>query len=384
MLRGHQVVLVLGTRPEAIKLAPVACALDARGADVRLYVTGQHPGLRLAEHGLGGFAMTRLDCPGQPDPNEHVALVADALAQMWSIRPPRLVLVQGDTSSALGGARAALSAAVAFGHVEAGLRSHDPAQPWPEEGYRREIDRGAALLFAPTTGNAANLRGEGCGGEIHVTGNSGVDALVATIGAAPREARRRNRRGLRLLVTCHRRENWGAGIVALAAALRQIGAAGTAEAEVVLPPNPVVAADLANALGGASGVRLVAPMGHSAMIAAMRRCDLLVSDSGGMQEEAAQLGVPLLVLRTKTERPEAIANGNALLVGTDRAAIVAAIERLAADRAQLAAMARPAMLFGDGRAGPRIAELALAWLDRQRTWSAASPGLIDKQADSAA
>ena len=344
-----------------------------RGVPVCLHSTGQHPGLDLADHGLGGVPATRLGCAGRRDPIDHVDDVSRALEGRWRRGAPDLVVVQGDTSSALGGARAAHRCGIALAHVEAGLRSFDPSSPWPEEQFRVEIDRLSDLLFAPTASAAANLHREGCEGTLHVTGNSGIDALLATLDTMPRHRRRRPSRGpLQLLVTCHRRENWGTGLVSLALALIELARRGAAEIDVVLHPNPQVAQAMFALLSDEPHVRLVAPLGHGAMIDAMRRADLILSDSGGVQEEAPALGVPLLVLRDATERPEGVAAGNALLVGTDTASVVAAVSRLAADRAALAVMAIPRFPFGDGHSAPRIAALALAWLD-DRTHEQRSP-----------
>ena len=274
-------------------------------------------------------------------------------------------MVQGDTSSALGGARAATRLGLPLAHVEAGLRSFDPSAPWPEEQFRVEIDRLSDLLFAPTTGAAANLHREGCAGTLHVTGNSGIDALLAQLGRMPRYRRVAPRLSLKLLVTCHRRENWGDGLASLAAALVTLARRGGVTIDVVLHPNPGVASTMFALLGNEPRIRLVAPLGHGAMIDAMRRADLILSDSGGVQEEAPALGVPLLVLRDTTERPECVASGNALLVGTDTDRVVGAVTALIGDRAALGAMAIPRFPFGDGQAAPRIAALALAWLDRR-------------------
>ena len=366
MLPERIIGLVIGTRPEAIKLAPVAHALNRAGVPPHLYLTGQHPGLEPADHELQGFRATPLGQHGLPDPIEHAERVAHALERAWHGRRPDLVLVQGDTSSALGGARGAKALGIPLGHVEAGLRTHDPLTPWPEEGFRVEIDRHADLLFAPTLISAANLGPEGCRGEIHITGNTGIDALLSVIrrGRAPRRARPRCG-PLRLLVTCHRRESWGAGFAAVAAALADLATRKVATIDVVLHPNPLVSEAMYALLSDASGVRLLPPLSHPAMIEAMAGVDLLLSDSGGVQEEAPTLGIPLLVLRDKTERPEGVRLGVMRLVGTDSARIVAEVERLADDREALARMAQPAFPYGDGRAAPRIVELSLDWLDRQ-------------------
>jgi UDP-N-acetylglucosamine 2-epimerase (non-hydrolysing) len=334
------------------------------GASVHLFVTGQHPGLDLADHGLDHLASQRLACPGRRDPIAHVDDVAAALGQLWICSPPDMVVVQGDTSSALGGARSASQSGIPLAHVEAGLRSFDLASPWPEEQFRIEIDRLSDLLFAPTATAAANLHREGHDGTLHVTGNSGIDALLAQFDAMPRVSRGGRRRSpLRLLVTCHRRENWGAGLTSLALALIALARRGDVRIDVVLHPNPQVAGAMFTLLSGEDRIRLVPPLGYRAMIEAMRRADLILSDSGGVQEEAPALGVPLLVLRDATERPECVTSGNALLVGSGTHRVIEAVTRLIEDREALAAMAIPRFPFGDGRAAPRIAALALAWLD---------------------
>jgi len=363
-LRQYRIALVVGTRPEAIKLSPIAHALAALGEDPVLLVTGQHPGLELGDHRLDGFQAIPLGCPGQPDPMLHADLVRAALKRLLPMNRPELLVVQGDTSSALGGALAARELGIALAHVEAGLRTYDPNLPWPEEENRVAIDKLSDLLFAPTSGNAANLRREQQSGRIHITGNSGIDALAALVGPLPSRPGRRwlPRRHFKLLVTCHRRENWAAGLERLATALLEL-VEHQVSADVILPPNPGVTEAMHRLLGGKRGISLVPPLSHAATIAAMRAADLVLSDSGGMQEEAPALGVPLLVLRDKTERPEGLALGTMELVGTDPGRIVAAVDRLRQDRRLLREMGRPCLPFGDGRAAPRIASLSLAYLE---------------------
>ena len=357
--------MVVGTRPEAIKLSPVAHALAALGEAPHLFVTGQHPGLELSDQGLEGFAATPINCPGQPDPMIHADLVRAAMKRLLPLDPPDLLIVQGDTSSALGGALAAREVGVAIAHVEAGLRTHDPTMPWPEEENRANIDRLSDLLFAPTSANAANLRRDHVHGEVHITGNSGLDALAALVGSLPVKPRRRWwPKPFQLLVTCHRRENWGIGLDGVAAALIAL-ANRRVRSDVLLPPNPMVTERMTGLLGNQHGICLVPPLAHAATITAMRNADLVLSDSGGMQEEAPALGVPLLILREKTERPEALATGSAELVGTDSCRIMAAVKRLRRDRAALKVMARPALPFGDGHSAPRIAAHCLAFLEDQ-------------------
>jgi len=354
-LRFADVRLVIGTRPEAIKLAPVAHALRDSGLPPTLVFTDQHFALDPAEFGLDLYPAVRLGCPGKEDPNRHVQAVIAAMLPLLTPGPDLLV-VQGDTSSALGGALAACLAGVAVAHVEAGLRTHDPRLPWPEEEYRTSIDARADLLFAPTETAVANLRAEGVAGEVHMTGNTGIDALKATqalLAAQPLVTE-----GLpRILVTCHRRESWGEGLKSIAAALIEIARDGAARIELVLHPNAHVAAMMRQSLDSIRGISLIAPCTQIELVRRMREADLILSDSGGIQEEATALGTPLLVLREKTERPEAIASGNARLVGTSPDRIVAEVRRLLENPSERLAMARPAFPFGDGHAGPRIAEV---------------------------
>ncbi|HKX91592.1 MAG TPA: UDP-N-acetylglucosamine 2-epimerase (non-hydrolyzing), partial [Sphingomicrobium sp.] len=360
-MRSSDVRLVIGTRPEAIKLTPVADALAERGLVPRLVVTGQHRGLDLADYGLEGFDRTELNCVGMEDPDEHARNVEDALSDQIAGCRPDLLIVQGDTSSGMGAARAGFRAGVPVAHVEAGLRSHDLARPWPEEGYRIAIDAGAALLFAPTAVSARNLAAEKVAGEVHVTGNTGIDALLRLVPSLPPPLV--PERGVpRILVTCHRRESWGEGVRSIAAALDELAQGGSLQIDVILPPNTHVAATLRDLLGHAANVALLEPCSHRDLIGRMREADLILSDSGGMQEEAPTLGIPLLVLRDKTERPEGIGTGNLRLVGTSAAAIVAETRRLLADPRAYAAMSRPAFPYGDGKAAPRVAAIIDAWL----------------------
>ena len=226
------------------------------------------------------------------------------------------------------------------------------------------IDRLSSLLFAPTATSAANLRADRVEGAISITGNTGIDALFAVLAQlGPPEAVATGDK-LRLLVTCHRRENWGRPMRAVAAALNHLARREAVAIRIVLHNNPAVANAMTRAIRPSAAVELLAPLGHGEMIAAMRTCDLLLSDSGGVQEEAPALGVPLLVLRDKTERPEGIASGNMLLAGTERDRIIALVIRLA-DPDVRAPMARPSLPFGDGHAGPRIAATMIEWIAAQ-------------------
>ena len=352
-------------------MAPVARGLAGRGITPTLIVTGQHPGLAVGDFGLGAFPRVDLGCPGQADPHAHahVRSVSEALRPLLRDGPDLLV-VQGDTSSAFGGALAGFVSGTPVPHVEAGLRTHDPELPWPEEEYRVAIDQHAELLFAPTDTAAANLRAEQVPGEIHVTGNTGVDTLLAAEARLPAPTLR-DGAVPRLLVTCHRRESWSGGLDSISAALTVLAEERAIAIEVVLHPNAHVAARMKQSLAGRRGIALVEPCGHQELLRRVRDCDLVLSDSGGIQEEAPTLGTPLLVLREKTERPEAIASGNARLVGTSADRILSETRRLLDDPIERAGMARRTLPFGDGHAGPRIASLIECWLAPRVTWSSA-------------
>ena len=352
---------MIGTRPEAIKLAPVAQALAERGIAPSLVLTGQHRDLEPAQFGLGGLPAERLGCPGEQDPHRHVGAVTAALLPSLA-EAPGLLVVQGDTSSALGAALAGFTTGVPVAHVEAGLRTYDPKLPWPEEEYRTAIDAQADLLFAPTEVAADNLRKEEAPGEIHVTGNTSIDAVLA-LDAGPAPASRTARERPTLLVTAHRRESWGEGLRSIASALHEL--ASEAEIDFVLHPNSHVAAAMRELLGRIAGISLLHPCGHRELVERMRAADLILSDSGGIQEEAPALGVPLLVLREKTERPEGLACGSATLVGTSSERIMAEAKRLLSDPTRLAQMRRRSFPYGDGKSGRRIAQIIKNWLERK-------------------
>jgi len=349
---------VIGTRPEAIKIAPVAHALAERGISPSLVLTGQHRDLDPFDFGLGELPAERLGCPGEQDPHRHVGAVTAAFLPSVA-RSPDLVVVQGDTSSALGAALAGFTAGVPVAHVEAGLRTHDVQLPWPEEEYRTAIDARADLLFAPTEVAADNLRGEQVPGEIHVTGNTSIDAILALEAQLP-TAPLRNGKRPKLLVTAHRRESWGEGLRSIADALHEL--ASDADIDFVLHPNRHVAAAMRGLLCEAAHIRLIEPCGHRELVERMRNADLILSDSGGIQEEAPALGVPLLVLREKTERPEGLASGSACLVGTSTDRIVTEAHRLLHDPAKLAQMRKRSFPYGDGKSGRRIAKIIEDWL----------------------
>ena len=352
---------MIGTRPEAIKLAPVAHALAKRGIAPTLVLTGQHRDLEPADFGLGGLSAERLGCPGEQDPHRHVGAVTAALFPSLA-EAPGLLVVQGDTSSALGAALAAFTAGAPVAHVEAGLRTFDPKLPWPEEEYRVAIDARADLLFAPTEVAADNLRRERVPGAIHVTGNTSIDAILALEETLPPADPRRSKRP-KLLVTAHRRESWGEGLRSIAEGLHEL--ASDTDIDFVLHPNAHVAAEMCGLLGGMERIRLIEPCPHRELVERMRCADLILSDSGGIQEEAPALGIPLLVLREKTERPEGLSCGSACLVGTSAERIVTEAHRLLHDPAKIAQMRQRIFPYGDGRSGPRIAGIIEDWLAKR-------------------
>jgi UDP-N-acetylglucosamine 2-epimerase (non-hydrolysing) len=361
-----RIACVLGTRPEAIKLAPVVRALRARpGVEVELISTGQHRALldaALDSFGLAADADLGLMRPGQT-PAALTASALDALAPRLVASRPNWVVVQGDTSTAFAAALAAFHAGVRVAHVEAGLRTHDPWAPWPEEMNRRLIGALAARHFAPTQGAADNLRREGVpAGAILVTGNTGVDALHMTLERVGRDASLEARfafldpaRRL-VLFTGHRRESLDGGLARVARGLARLAARGDVEIVVALHLNPRAAAPMRAALGDDPAVHLLPPLDHPAFVWLMRRAHLIVTDSGGVQEEAPSLGRPVLVARERSDRPEAIAAGTARLVGTDPERLVAEAARLLDDGAAWAEMARAVNPYGDGRAAERIAD----------------------------
>ena len=362
-------MLVAGTRPEAIKLAPLAKALLHRGIRPHLVLTGQHPHLRASDYDMPALATTELGCSGQADPFSHAKLVARTIGP--AIANAQLIVVQGDTSTAFGAALGAAQSGISVGHLEAGLRSHDRKNPWPEEDFRIAIDGRSELLFAPTRLNAENLWREGSTGAVHVTGNTGIDALLERMpllrAAPPKDGNRR------LLVTCHRRESWGEGLAGIAACLVTLARRGNVAINMVLHPNPRVADQMRSLLDGQPNIALLDPCGHIEMLQRMQESDLILSDSGGMQEEAPAFGVPLLILRDRTERPEGIASGNAILVGRRPERIMSIVKMLLGNERALQSMRRPSLPYGDGRASDRIAAIIETWLRRDEPRSPSLP-----------
>jgi len=346
-------------------MAPVARALERLpGVEHQVFLTGQHAGLDTYFDARERLGQLRFNPRDRAVGSLRAALRA-LLCGRFRRRPAELVLVHGDTTSAAAAALAASDCSIPVAHVEAGLRSFDLDAPWPEEGHRIAIDALAELLFAPTEDAAANLRREArVSGRIFVTGNSGIDALLQARARIARPPGSACERPL-ILVTCHRRENLGAPAEAVCAAIRRMAAELPVRVAAPLHLNPLARATIEDALAGLDHVELLEPLDYEAMVGLMDSSWLILTDSGGLQEEAPALGKPVLVLRNVTERPEALATGNLELVGTDPDRIFAAVAGLLADPAKYARMARPAFPFGDGHASERIAAAIQAWLEER-------------------
>ncbi len=357
------ILAVFGTRPEAVKMAPVVRELARReNLRARVCVTAQHR--EMLDQVLDVFAIRPdydlgLMEPGQTLPR-LTGRVLTGVAGVLDRERSDVVLVQGDTTTAMAAALAAFYARIPVGHVEAGLRTGDRYAPFPEEINRRVAGALATWHFAPTAHAAAALRREGVAeGTIHVTGNTEIDALLMTLQTTIPPTWPFPSGGRRLvLVTAHRRENFGAPLAAALGALRRL-VERNPDIEIAYPVhlNPNVQEPAGRLLGNHERIHLLPPQPYAAFVHLMRRATLIITDSGGIQENAPTLGKPTLVLRRETERPEALKAGTARLVGTDPALILAEAERLLHDPAAYAAMARAANPFGDGTAARRIVDI---------------------------
>ena len=364
-----RIVSIFGTRPEAIKMAPLVAALRAEPQlDTSLYITGQHREMLAQVMALFDLrAEHQLDVmqPNQSLNGLFARLLTGVDAMLERVQPD-CVLVHGDTTTAAAAALAAFHRRIRVGHVEAGLRSGDIHSPYPEEMNRRLVDSMSTWLFAPTPAARDAALNEGVSGRVWVTGNTVIDALVATVAKLDSDAALERslaeryvwldaRRKL-LLITGHRRENFGDGFRNICAALQDL--AQRDDVQIVYPVhlNPNVRDVVQNALGGQANVHLIAPVDYIDFVWLMRRAYLILTDSGGVQEEAPSLGKPVLVLRDVTERPEAIAAGTVCLVGTSRERIVTEASRLLDDSAIYAGFCRSANPYGDGHACSRIVD----------------------------
>lgn len=373
-----KVCIVLGTRPEAIKLAPVIRAFQGdRRFATQVILTGQHKEMVAQVMGLfelQGDRNLNIMKPGQTLTDITCGSL-QGLEACFEESQPQLVIVQGDTTTAFAAGLAAFYRQIPLGHVEAGLRTDNLYSPFPEEANRRLISQIAQLHFAPTPLAVENLHKSDAIGDIHHTGNTVIDALLTVADQNPAcpvdpvantlntgktldwEAHRV------LLATVHRRENWGAPLGDIAKSFLTL-LEQFEDTALLLPlhRNPTVRGPLTEALGSHPRVFLTEPLDYSALIGAMQRCYLLLTDSGGLQEEAPSLGKPVLVLRDTTERPEAIAAGTAELVGTDPDTVIAKATTLLSDRAAYDQMAQAANPFGDGQASQRIVNISADFL----------------------
>ena len=359
-----RVLSVFGTRPEAIKMSPLALELARREhIDPQVCVTAQHREMLdgvLSVFGVAPDYDLDIMRPGQTLA-DITSRVLSGLGGVFESARPDLVLVHGDTTTTFAAALAAFYAKIPCGHVEAGLRTFDRWSPYPEEMNRRLAGQLCTLHFAPTARNAENLRREGVEGGVFVTGNTVIDALAYTArgeGFSSPQLRALDFSGRRVIaLTCHRRENYGRPMENIFAAVREI-AERHPEVLIVYPVHlsPAVRECAARLLGGVANIALIEPLDAVDMHRLIARSYLVMTDSGGIQEEAPALGKPVLVLRRETERPEAVEAGTVALAGTETADIVRLAETLLADGAAYARMAHAVNPYGDGHACRRIAD----------------------------
>jgi UDP-N-acetylglucosamine 2-epimerase (non-hydrolysing) len=355
---GMRIAVVIGTRPEAIKLCPVVLALRRlTGFEVIVVSSGQHREMLapiLQHFGVEPDVDLRLMRPGQSLSGLMSRGMTTLDAQFADLNPAAAV-VQGDTTTALAAALAAFHRGIPVAHVEAGLRTHDLAAPFPEEANRSLIARIAAWNYAPTERAVSALEAERVPGEIIMTGNTVVDALVETAERVG-EPKTPLTRGRLVLMTGHRRENLGPRFEEAFGAIADL-AERYPDVDFVYPVhlNPQVRLHAHHLLGGRPNVQLIAPVGYPELVALLKRACLVLTDSGGIQEEAPSFGVPVLIMRATTERPEAVEAGVAELVGTGRRSILAGASRILDDTSRRAAIRPICNPFGDGKASERIA-----------------------------
>jgi UDP-N-acetylglucosamine 2-epimerase (non-hydrolysing) len=369
-----KILFVFGTRPEAIKLCPtVACLKRNPEFDVRVCVTAQHRGL--LDQVLAAFQVKPdhdldLMLPGQTL-FQSTSRILTGLEPVLDAERPDMVLVQGDTTTTMAGALAAFYKRIAVGHIEAGLRTGDIYQPFPEEANRLLTTRLATLHFAATSCARDNLIREGIAPDsISVTGNTGIDAVLFV---RDELAAKRLEGGnwtwidpdrKLIVVTAHRRESFGEGFERICRALARLAARPDVQIVYPVHPNPNVQGPVNRHLRGLSNVVLIEPISYVAFVDLLRHAYIIVTDSGGIQEEGPSLGKPILVLREKTERPEAVEAGTVRLVGSDENRIIAEADRLLDDPASYASMSRVHNPYGDGRASERISGVIRSYLSK--------------------
>ena len=365
------VLLVVGTRPEAVKLAPLITYLKSRPADFRTHtcVTAQHR--EMLDEVLAAFRVTpdydlNVMRPGQTLLGTTSSIVA-GLESVLSLENPDLIIVQGDTTTTFCGALAGFYRQVPVGHVEAGLRTGDIHRPFPEEMNRVMTTKLSSLHFAPTKCAADNLRAEGvASSSIFVTGNTGIDALLQVRDAldqrllAERTWSWLDARKKLILVTAHRRESFGQGFNDVCTALTRLASRSDVQIAFPVHPNPNIREPVYLSLASTKNIYLLEPIEYVSFIDLMRRAYLVLTDSGGIQEEAPSLGKPVLLLRRETERPEAVVAGTTRLVGSSEDDIVRQVSRLLDDNDEYASLTRSHNPYGDGHASERIAEIILS------------------------
>lgn len=367
MKKPIKVLSVFGTRPEAIKMAPLVLELQRRPEIESLVcITAQHREMLdavMQQFGIQADYDLDIMERGQ-DLTGITTRVLDRMRDVLTEAQPDLVLVHGDTTTTFAGALAAFYAKIPVGHVEAGLRTFDRWSPFPEEMNRSLVGRIATLHFAPTANNASNLQREAVTGEIFITGNTVIDAMAYTVrgtGFASEELGSIDFSGKRIIaLTCHRRENYGQPMRNIFTAVRRLALAYP-DVLIIYPVHlsPVVRSAAQELLGGVENIRLIEPLDAVDMHRLMARSDLVMTDSGGIQEEAPALGKPVLVLRRETERPEAVTAGTVKLAGTETDEIFRLAAELLDDPACYEQMAKAVNPYGDGRACPRIADAIL-------------------------
>ena len=365
----RRIMSVFGTRPEAIKMAPLVRELAGReGLESRCCLTGQHrqmlDSVMEVFHLHGDYDLNIMQ--KQQTLSSITTRTLMGMEAVLEEAKPDLILVHGDTSTTFAGALAAFYHKIPVGHVEAGLRTYDKYSPYPEEMNRTLVSDMAALHFAPTAANAENLRKEAVGGEIFITGNTVIDAMKTTVRRDFRFStellNRLDFEGRRVIaLTCHRRENYGKPMEDIFRAVRQI-VESHPDVEVVYPVHlsPAVRDCAQRELGGAARIHLIEPVDVEEMHNLIARCHLVMTDSGGLQEEAPAMGKPVLVLRRETERPEAVAAGTVKLAGVEYEQIVRLADELLEQPSAYERMARAVNPYGDGNACQRIAD-AIEW-----------------------
>jgi len=373
-------MVVFGTRPEAIKMAPVVAALKAiDGIETVVVITAQHR--HMLDQVLSFFCISADEDLDLMKPDQTLAgLTSDILQGMDAViarHSPDMVLVHGDTTTTFAASLAAFYRRVAIGHVEAGLRTGNLYSPWPEEANRKLVGALGALHFAPTVRARGNLLAEGVPeANIHVTGNTVIDALLNASRRMSDSPQLEASLAARfpflvpdkhlVLVTGHRRENFGDGFENICRALHTIATRGDTQVVYPVHLNPNVREPVNRILGGHSSVHLIEPQDYLPFVYLLSRARIILTDSGGVQEEAPSLGKPVLVMRNTTERPEALDAGTALLVGTDTDCIIQKACHLLDHADDYQRMAHAHNPYGDGTAAKRIADLVMSWLNHQK------------------